>query len=155
MSSTSQISSSNHRLILDTLEDYARQTGIDLTKNPFTYQFQNCVSPRAILDLLEERAMAFKEYRDGNRNLIKWLNPIVQVLHRFVGVLGSATSLVRQRPSGRLISMFSYRYCMSTGAIATRKTCKSSPLWRGCTPRGRCFVGLLPRHVILEYIRRL
>ncbi|KAH9964684.1 hypothetical protein BGW80DRAFT_1447977 [Lactifluus volemus] len=94
MSSTTQISSSNHRLILDTLDDYARQTGIDLTKNPFTYQFQNCVSPRAILDLLEGRAMAFKEYRDGNRKLIKWLNPIVQVLHGFVGVLGPATSLV-------------------------------------------------------------
>ncbi|KAH9962532.1 hypothetical protein BGW80DRAFT_1255584 [Lactifluus volemus] len=86
MSSTTQISSSNHRLILDTLDDYARQTGIDLTKNPFTYQFQNCVSPRAILDLLEERAMAFKEYREGNRNLIRWLNPIVQAL---LGLLAS------------------------------------------------------------------
>ncbi|KAH9964674.1 hypothetical protein BGW80DRAFT_1447974 [Lactifluus volemus] len=94
MSSTTQISFSNHRLILDALDDYARQTGIDLTKNPFIDQFQNCVSPRAILDLLEERAMAFKDYRDGNRNLIKWLSPVVQVLHVFAGVLGPATSLV-------------------------------------------------------------
>jgi hypothetical protein len=59
---------------------------------------QNCVSPRAILDLLEERAMAFKEYRDGNRKLTNWLSPVVQVLHTFAGVLGAATSLVRQRP---------------------------------------------------------
>jgi hypothetical protein len=103
MLSTTQISSSNHRLILDTLDDYARQTGIDLTKNPFTYQFQNCVSPRAILDLLEGRAMAFKEYRDGNWKLIKWLNPIVQVLYGLVGVLGPATSLVCRRLSVRLI----------------------------------------------------
>jgi hypothetical protein len=130
MSSSTKISSSNHRLILDTLDDYARQTGIDLTKNPFTYPFHNCVSPQAILDLLEERAMAFKDYRDGNRNLIKWLSPVVQVLHVFAGVLGPATSLVRQRLSVRLISLYTL---MSTGI----QTCKRNRLWRGCTSRGR------------------
>jgi hypothetical protein len=103
MSPTTEISSSNHRSILDALGDYSRQTGIDLTQNPFTDQFQNCVSPQAILDLLEERAMAFKDYRDGNRNLIKWLSPVVQVLHVFAGVLGPATSLVRQSLSVRPI----------------------------------------------------
>jgi hypothetical protein len=112
MSSTTQISSSNHQLILDALDDYARETGIDLTKNPFTHQLQNCVSPRAILDLLEGRARAFKEYKHGIPKLIKWLSPVVQVLHVFARVLGPATSLVRQRLSVRLISLYTL---MSTG----------------------------------------
>jgi fungal STAND N-terminal Goodbye domain len=105
MSSTAQIPSSNLRLILDALDDYAKKTGMVLTQNPFTDQLQNCVSPQAILDLLEEKAKAFKDYRDGNRKLIQWLSPVVQVLHVFAGVLGEATSLVRQRPlaSVRLI----------------------------------------------------
>jgi fungal STAND N-terminal Goodbye domain len=105
MSSTTQMSSASLRLILDALDDYAKQTGMDLTKIPFTDQFHNCVSPQAILDILEEKAKAFKEYRDGNRNLIKWLSPVVQVLHVFARLLGEATSLVRQRPSVRLISL--------------------------------------------------
>jgi fungal STAND N-terminal Goodbye domain len=104
MSSTTQISSSNLRLNIDALDDYAKQTGIDLTKrNPFTDQLLNCVSPKDILDLLEEKAKAFKDYRDKNQKLIKWLSPVVQVLHVFAGVLGAATSLVRQRLSVRLI----------------------------------------------------
>jgi hypothetical protein len=109
MSSTTEISSSNIQLILDALHDYAKQTGTDLTQNPFTDQLQSCRSPQAILDLLEEKSKAFKEYRDGNRNLIKWLDPVVHVLYVFAGVLGKATSLVRQRPSARLTSLYSYR----------------------------------------------
>ena len=103
MSSTTQISSSNPQLILDALDDYAKQTGTDLTKYPFIDQLQNCVSPEAILDLLDEKTKAFKDHRDGNRNLIKWLSPVVQVLHVFAGVLGAGISLVRQRLSVRLI----------------------------------------------------
>jgi hypothetical protein len=108
MSSTTKISSYNLRLILDALHDYAKQTGIDLTQNPFANQLQSCRSPQVILDLLEEKSKAFKEYRDGNRDLIKWLDPVVHVLHVFSGVLRKATSLVRQRPLVHLTSLYSY-----------------------------------------------
>ena len=87
-------SSPNIRFILDALADYAKQTGIDLTENPFAVHFQSCDSPDAILELLQENAKAFKDYRDGNRTFINCLSPVVHILHAFSGVLGEAITLV-------------------------------------------------------------
>jgi hypothetical protein len=63
MSSAGQASSSssNFQLIVDALADYARQTGIDLTKNSFAEKIEHSDSPDAILDLLQEREKAFRE----------------------------------------------------------------------------------------------
>jgi hypothetical protein len=99
MSSTGQVpsSSDNLKLISDALADYAKETGIDLSKNPFATKFEQSSSPDAILRLLEEREKAFKEYRDGKgtqRRLINCLNPAVTVLHRFSGILSGAAGLV-------------------------------------------------------------
>ena len=97
MSSTGQAtsSSSNFQLIIDAaLADYAKITGIDLTKNPFAEKIEHSNSPEAILELLQEREKAFKEYRDGNRRLISCLSPAVTILHAFSGILGEAVSLV-------------------------------------------------------------
>jgi fungal STAND N-terminal Goodbye domain len=90
-------STSNFRLILDALDDYTKQTGIDLTKNAFTESLQNCNSSDSVLQLLRDRAQAFKDYRDGNRKLINWLSPVVQVLHGFSAILGEAAGLVSSR----------------------------------------------------------
>jgi hypothetical protein len=80
-------------LIIDAaLADYTKTTGIDLSKNPFAERLSN--SPEAILELLQEREKAFKEYRDGNRKLISCLSPAVKVLQAFSGILGNAVSLV-------------------------------------------------------------
>ena len=96
MSSTGQATSSpsNFQLIIGAVVDYARQTGIDLTKNPFAEKIELSHSPEAILGLLQEREKAFKEYREGNRRLIKCLSPAVKVIHAFSGILGEAVSLV-------------------------------------------------------------
>jgi fungal STAND N-terminal Goodbye domain len=96
MSSTGQATSStdNVKLIIDALADYAKETGIDLSKNPFAAKFEQSSSPDAILQLLGEREKAFKEYRDGKRRLINCLNPAVTVLHRFSGILSGAAGLV-------------------------------------------------------------
>jgi hypothetical protein len=93
MSSTGQ-ATSNVQLIIGALADYAKETGIDLSKNPFASKLEKSRSPDAILQLLEEREKAFKEYRDGKRRLINYLNPAVKVLHRFSGVLSEASGLV-------------------------------------------------------------
>jgi fungal STAND N-terminal Goodbye domain len=90
-------STSNFRLILDALDDYTKQTGIDLTKSPFAESLQNCDSPDSVLQLLQDRAQAFKDYRDGNHKLINWLGPVVQVLHGFTGILSEAAGLVSSR----------------------------------------------------------
>jgi hypothetical protein len=87
-------SSSNTQLIIRALADYSKQTGIDISNNPFAITLEQSNSPDAILQLLQQREKAFKEYRDGNRRLINCLSPAVKVLQAFSGVLGEATSLV-------------------------------------------------------------
>ena len=96
VSSTEQVTSSNLnvKLIINALADYAKITGIDLSKNPLASAFEESNSPDAILKLLRERETAFKEYRDGNRKLISCLTPAVRVLQAFSGILGEASSLV-------------------------------------------------------------
>jgi hypothetical protein len=97
--------SSNFQLIIDALADYAKQTGIDLTKHPFADQLQNCDSANAIFQLLQDKANKFKTYRDEHRKLINCLSPVVQFLHVISGALGEALVLVSIAESIRLFSL--------------------------------------------------
>ena len=87
-------STSNIPLITDALVNYAKITGIDLSKNPFAAALERANSPSAILELLQEREKAFNDYREGNRKLISCLSPAVNVIQAFSGILGEAVSLV-------------------------------------------------------------
>ncbi|KAN0113762.1 hypothetical protein V8E52_007415 [Russula decolorans] len=106
MSSTGQATSSLSTVqsIIDALADYAKVTGIDLSKNPFAAAIEHSNSPESILELLQEREKAFKEYRDGNRRLISCLCPAVKVIHSFSGILGEAASLVPFPPANALFA---------------------------------------------------
>jgi hypothetical protein len=77
-------------LIIDAMADYAKITGIDLSKDPFSAALEQANSPEAVLQLLQQRENAFKEFRDGNQRLTGILSPAVRVLHAFSGVLGDA-----------------------------------------------------------------
>ena len=90
----SSASTSNFQLITDALAEYAKITGIDLSKNPFATTLEQSNSPEAILQLLQGRAKNFKEYRDSNQRLISCLSPAVKVIQAFSGILGEAVSLV-------------------------------------------------------------
>jgi hypothetical protein len=81
-------------LITDAFVDYAKITGIDLSKNPFAAAIERADSPGAILELLREREKAFEDYREGNRRLISCLSPAVNAIQAFSGILGEAVSLV-------------------------------------------------------------
>ena len=96
LSSTGQATSSNSnvQLIVGALADYAKTTGIDLSKNSFAIALEQSHSSEAILQLLEGRGKAFKVYRDGNRRLINCLSPAVKVIQAFSGILGEAAGLV-------------------------------------------------------------
>jgi hypothetical protein len=96
MPSTGQATSStsNVQLIVNALADYAKTTGIDLSKSSFASTLEQSNSPEAILQLLEGREKAFKEYRDGSRRLIGCLSPAVKIIQAFSGILGEAASLV-------------------------------------------------------------
>jgi fungal STAND N-terminal Goodbye domain len=88
------ISTPNFQLVIDALAEYAKLTGIDLTNNPFAEKIKHLDSSEAILELLQEREKAFKEYRDVNRGLINCLSPAVKVFHVFSGIIGDAVSMV-------------------------------------------------------------
>jgi hypothetical protein len=80
--------------ILDkALDDYREQVGVELDKHPFADELRGHGSPDDVLKLLENKANAFKAYRDGNRKLIDWLSPVVQVVSTLSGVLGQAVSM--------------------------------------------------------------
>ena len=97
--STSSTQADNVQLIIDALADYTKETGIDLSKNPFAANFEQSSSPEAILQLLQEREKAFKQYRNDHRGLINCLNPAVKILHKFAGILGQAVGQVSHRTS--------------------------------------------------------
>ena len=99
MSSTGKATSpfENVKLIINALADYAKETGVDLSKNPFAAKLEQLMSPEDILQVLEEREKEFKEYREGNRRLTNFLNPAVKVLHGFSGVLSEAAGLVSRK----------------------------------------------------------
>jgi STAND-like protein len=114
MSSTEQptsstSSNSNIQLITDALANYAKITGIDLSKDPFADALRQSNSPEAILQLFQEREKAFREYRDGNRRLINCLSPAVNVIQAFSGILGEAVSLVSQTYDGVTLLTFFIR----------------------------------------------
>jgi hypothetical protein len=100
MSSTVQTISSistasNFQLITDALADYTKITGIDISEHPFAAAIEQANSPGDILQLLQERENAFKDYRGRNRKLISCISPAVNVIQAFSGVLREAVSLVR------------------------------------------------------------
>ena len=68
------------------LNDYTRQTGIDLLNNPLAVQVKNCATPSALLDVLREQALAIDGVEDDNTQLIECLGPIkaiIEYLHVF------------------------------------------------------------------------
>ena len=85
---------SNFKLITEALQDYAKQTGIDLAKHPSAERLELVDSPDAVLQIFQERENAFRKFRNRNRTLINCLRPAVQTLHIFSGVIGDAASLV-------------------------------------------------------------
>ena len=90
---------SNFQSILDALDKYTEQTGINLKDNPFADKVKGCNSPDAVLLLLQDNLKAFKDYRDKNRKFIDCLSPVVRFVHAFSGVLGEVASTVsRERP---------------------------------------------------------
>ena len=85
---------SSFQVIFDrALTDYQEQMGVQLDKNPFANELRRGDSLDNVLKLFEAKANAFKAYRDGNRKLISWLSPVVQVIHTLSGVVGQAVSV--------------------------------------------------------------
>ena len=88
-------SSSQFKAILDAaLSEYKTKTGNDLTDNPLAKELKNCKSSEAVLNIIQRQAKAFDKFRDGNKWLMKWIGPSVDVLFT-ISTLGAAVSIVR------------------------------------------------------------
>ena len=108
---------SNFQSIVDAVDKYAEQTGIDLKENPFADKVKGSDSPSAVLSLLQENLKTFKEYRDNNRKFIECIGPVVQFVHAFSGILGEAAGLVspdQSRSRHRLVFTLSPQDTVST-----------------------------------------
>src|ERR1700761_7100565 len=97
---------SHFQSVLDALDKYAEQTGINLSENPFADKVKSCDSPDAVLGLLQENLKGFKDYRDKNRKFIDFLNPVVQFVHAFSGIMGEVAGLVSRAQTSRSLLVF-------------------------------------------------
>jgi len=71
------------------LEDYEKQTGMKLIDHPLARQLENCHSVDAIMDVLQQQAHAFTEFRGEDGKVKKSLKRAVHILH----VLSTSTTL--------------------------------------------------------------
>ena len=74
------------------LAEYQKKTGTDLLAHWLAAELQTCESVDAVLDILRDQAKAFEQ--SGDQRLMRWIDPLVHVLHTFSGALGDGVSLV-------------------------------------------------------------
>ncbi|KAI0285510.1 hypothetical protein BC826DRAFT_1109310 [Russula brevipes] len=67
--------------------DYKKLTGKNLRKHPIAAQFDSCDSPEDVIDVLQTHAQAFSKFGEGDKELMKWLNPTVHILFTFSAAL--------------------------------------------------------------------
>ena len=92
---TSQIADRpfNLKSMLDAaLIRYKEKTGKDLQAIWLASELHTCVSVDSVLDLLRDQAKALE--RSDDQKLMRWIDPLVHVLHTFSDALGDGVSLV-------------------------------------------------------------
>jgi hypothetical protein len=96
--STSAPSSTDFETIFKAaLDAYQSQTKTDITSHPLAIELQSCESSGAILAVLRAQAQKVERSR-GSDKWIKWLDPVVHVLHAFSTTAGDGVGLVSCKP---------------------------------------------------------
>ena len=91
---TATTSTSNYQYIFDNaIEAYKKKTKKDLRSHPLLDKLQDCDSPDAVLKLLYEQIPGLDQSRGTDDNLTRWLDPTVNVLCTFSGVVGGGIGL--------------------------------------------------------------
>jgi hypothetical protein len=89
-------SSSHFKSILDAaLGEYKTKTGNDLPTNSLAKELQACKSAEAVLDVIQREAKAFDNFREGDKRLMKWIGPSVDVLYTISATVGQGVGMVR------------------------------------------------------------
>ena len=76
-----QSGTSRSRVLFQTaLEDYEKQTGIELSKHPLAERLQDCDSVGSVTDVLRKQARDFDKFREKDK-VLKPLEKMLTVLH--------------------------------------------------------------------------
>ncbi|KAI9432724.1 hypothetical protein H4582DRAFT_2132053, partial [Lactarius indigo] len=103
-STPGQTAPSNFKSILDeALSEYKKKTGKELLDHPLAAEVQRCDSVDAILAIIQGRAKAFQQFRDGDQRLMKWISPVVHVLLTFSATLGEGVALTKFAPAKLIV----------------------------------------------------
>jgi hypothetical protein len=68
-------------------DEYNRLTGQDLQKHPLATDLDTCRKPQDVSILLQTQAQAFSKFCEGDKKLMKWLDPTVNILFTFSATL--------------------------------------------------------------------
>ena len=91
---SSSSSSSLQAIFEASLKVYEKKTKRNLLTHPLMVQLQACTSPADTLAVLRSRAAKFEQTMDADDKLIKWLDPIVNVLSASSSVISAGVGLV-------------------------------------------------------------
>ena len=76
------------------LNEYKNMTGEELLDHPLATKLRRCNSVDDIKVIIQDQAKAFQQFRSGNHKLMKWINPVVDVLYTFSDTLGGVAGMV-------------------------------------------------------------
>jgi hypothetical protein len=79
------------------LNEFEKRTGSNLVQHQIIDKLVNCESADSVIDVLQEQAQAFRNFRGDNGKLMTWLKRTVTALYTLSssGVLGEGIGLVR------------------------------------------------------------
>src|SRR6266403_3170502 len=118
-SQSTSASSTHFQLIFNNaLKEYKKRTKKDLLKHPLADQLEACDSPSSIFVVLQQQVQDLDESQRNNEWLTKWLDPTVNVLHAFSGILGEGVGIVSIR-TWKLSEIWMSHICL-TGILACK-----------------------------------
>jgi hypothetical protein len=83
-------------LFQSALEEFEKETKINLAGHPLAAQLERCNSVESITELLHDQARTFRQFRGNDSKLMTVLNHTVQGLHMLSGIVtvGGAVGFV-------------------------------------------------------------
>ena len=75
-------------------EGYQKLTKQNLDARPFCAEIVSCSSPADVLNPFRIQAETFEEFRKGDDRLMKWLDPIVNLLSKFSTTVAAGNALI-------------------------------------------------------------
>ena len=79
------------------LDEFEKRSGINLLQHQIIDKLVDCQSADSVIDVLQQEAQAFRNFRGDDGRLMTWLKRTVNVLHILStsSVLGQGIGLVR------------------------------------------------------------